>query len=35
MEAKVRKTVDAVIKSSEDIKYENLKKLEYIDWIIS
>jgi cytochrome P450 len=30
---KVREEINAVIKSDEDITYENLKKLTYIDWI--
>ncbi len=30
---RVRKEINAIIKSDEDITNENLKKLTYIDWI--
>lgn len=33
IEEKLRKQIDEVIKSDEDITKENLKKLTYIDWI--
>ncbi len=31
--SRVRKEINAIIKSDEDITLENLKKLTYIDWI--
>ena len=30
---KVRDQIDSIIKTDEDINYENLKKLTYIDWL--
>lgn len=35
VEKKLREQVNSVIKSDEDITFENLKKLTYIDWISS
>jgi len=34
IEKKVRKVIDLVIRTDEDITYENLKKMEYLEWII-
>ena len=33
VEAKLRRIVSETIKSDDDYTYENLKKLQYIDWI--
>lgn len=33
IEERLRKEVNSIIHSDEDITYENLKKLTYIDWI--
>jgi cytochrome P450 len=33
VQAKLRDSIDEVIKSDFDITYENLKKLQYIDWV--
>jgi hypothetical protein len=33
IEERLRKEINEVIKTDDDYTFENLKKLEYIDWI--